>query len=94
MTIILKFLKKPIVGQTWYNGDSSWVYSIKRINAELKTPNQHYFNLVELEAKNLNKKNNNYYGSYLNYYCAGIGFIASVVDEQIVCYLVNRKITK
>ena len=86
--------RTPKVGQTWYNGDSSWVYSIKRINAELKTPNQHYLNLVELEAKNRNKKYKNYYESYLNYYCKGIGFVASVIDDKLNCYLTNRKIVK
>ena len=86
--------KMPKVGQTWYNGDSSWVYSIKRVNAELKTPTQHYLNLIELEARKRNKNYKNYYESYLNYYCSGIGFVASVVDEQIIYYLVNRKIMK
>lgn len=79
--------KKPVVGQVWFESDSSWRYEIVSINAKLKTPLKSYEGLVVIQAEQLTGRDKEKSSKYLNHYAEGIGYIGSVVNEKLLSYL-------
>lgn|GEM_PF-2553519 len=78
--------KRPKARQIWYNIDSSWTYTILSIDTNLVTPAKTYEHVVAIQALQPEERNN-LHTNYINYYAGGIGFVGSVVDKKLFCYL-------
>lgn len=84
----------PKTGDTWYESDRSWKYMIHATNAELNTPNKTYKNLLIIQATQLTGRDKDKLLQYHNYYAPGIGFIASVIDGKLLCYITDHEAAK
>ncbi|AHM63203.1 hypothetical protein D770_24790 [Flammeovirgaceae bacterium 311] len=82
----------PTTGFTWMESDNSWKYVIKATDAELTTPQGMYKNLLIIQATQLTGRDKEKMSQYHNYYAPGIGFVASMIEGQLVCYLTEHKI--
>jgi hypothetical protein len=83
--------KKPVAGQSWYESDSSWVYTISSTDARLSTPVKNYKNLVEIQATQVTGRDKQKYTTYRNFYARGIGYVGSIVDGKLLSYLKEMK---
>jgi hypothetical protein len=83
--------KKPVAGQSWYESDSSWVYTISSTDARLSTPVKNYKNLVEIQATQVTGRDKQKYTTYRNFYARGIGYVGSIVDGKLLSYLKEIK---
>jgi hypothetical protein len=86
--------KKPTVGQVWYEADSSWVYKIISVNANLSTPIKYYEDLVEVEASQLTGRDGTKYEVYSNFYARGIGYVGSIAEGKLISYLKEVKVVQ
>ncbi len=83
--------KKPVVGQSWYESDSSWVYTVSSTNTRLSTPVKKYKNLLEIQAIQVTSRDKQKYTTYRNFYARGIGYVGSIVDGKLLSYLKEIK---
>ncbi|MBP8192569.1 MAG: hypothetical protein KAX69_03115 [Chitinophagales bacterium] len=81
----------PKIGMIWYEGDSTWKYTITSINEILETPSSTYLNCLVIQSENLDlKKNPNKFQVYMQYYQRGRGFIGTKLGGLIYSYLIEE----
>lgn len=80
---------RPTLGMTWYEGDSTWKYTITGISETLETPISRFTNCLIISSENIDKSANpNHYRLYQQYYQRGRGYVGSKVGGLIYTYLI------
>ena len=68
----------PTIGTIWYEGDSTWKYTITSINDIFETSNIMFINCLVIISENVDTKaNTNHYQVYEQYYQKGRGYIGT-----------------
>ena len=78
----------PKLGLAWRSGEDNWRYKIVEINVDVKTPEHTFKDCVAIRAESPSQSE----FVFVNYYCRGIGQVASKVDGKFAAYLVKWKI--
>ncbi len=84
--------KNIVMGQKWFEADSSWSYQVIGIDEKLSTPAKKYKGLIVIECLQLTDMDKHKQKAYHIYYAKDIGMVASVNDGKVSSYLAEIKI--
>lgn len=80
----------PTIGMVWYEGDSTWKYTITSINEIFESPTSTYLNCLVIRSENLDlKKTPNKFQVYMQYYQRGRGYIGTKIAGLVYSYLIE-----
>lgn len=83
----LEIPSNPIQKMTWYNSDSTWMYTIIDTAETLKTPIGKFKDCLVIQSENLDRKAApHHYRLYLQYFQRGRGYVGTKIGGILYSY--------